>query len=360
MDTRKLTLLFICQTLDADSPLLAATLKWIETLALHKDIEHVYVLCLRAGRFSLPDNVHRYVIKAHGTCRIKAFFNFYSHFFRILKKGKPDLAFVYMAGPYPFLLLPWRCFTKLRVFMWKSHSQANLTFRLQVLFCLDKWLAINKAQAPFDSKKLVCMGQSTDTTRFRPIQVAGKEYDFIAVGRIAPIKRNVEIVKALHICRKKYGKKYSLVFCGDAVDGMGTIYKRRLTAEIDKYKLNNQVCFAGNVLYSDLPVYYNKSHCFVFACKGGVGKATLEAMACGIPVIIADPDAAGFFPECVRDTVVCGHEPESIAEGMVRIRELGDDTAEEIGNLLRGIVAENWDHAGHIESIVKIMKKEVF
>jgi len=106
-----------------------------------------------------------------------------------------------------------------------------------------------------------------------------KKY-IISIGRLIPLKRNKDLIKAFFELQKDDGS-LELIFLGDG------ILKDELIGESIKLSLKEKVHFLGNVKN---PFYYlNKSDLFVLNSEiEGFPNVLVEAMACGLPVISSD------------------------------------------------------------------------
>ena len=70
--------------------------------------------------------------------------------------------------------------------------------------------------------------------------------------------------------------------------GQGSL-RPRLQAVFEQHRLSDQVCFAGQVDYADLPAFYKCSDLYVSASHSdGSSVSLMEAMACGLPVVASD------------------------------------------------------------------------
>jgi N-acetylgalactosamine-N,N'-diacetylbacillosaminyl-diphospho-undecaprenol 4-alpha-N-acetylgalactosaminyltransferase len=110
------------------------------------------------------------------------------------------------------------------------------------------------------------------------------EFDFnegkihiVSLGRLIPLKRNIDLIDAFYICQKKY-KNIRLIFLGEGV------LKNNLKEYCVKLNIESKVYFLGNV---SNPFYYlSRSDLFVLSSEvEGFPNALLEAMACDLPVI---------------------------------------------------------------------------
>ncbi|MDX4071362.1 glycosyltransferase [Aliarcobacter skirrowii] len=102
----------------------------------------------------------------------------------------------------------------------------------------------------------------------------------ISVGRLIPLKRNIDLIKAFFELQKD-DDSLELIFLGDG------ILKTELKTECTKLGVKDKVHFLGNVKN---PFYYLvKSDLFVLNSEiEGFPNVLVEAMACRLPVISSD------------------------------------------------------------------------
>lgn len=123
-----------------------------------------------------------------------------------------------------------------------------------------------------NSKKDIC--EDLDF-KFR----ADKKY-IISVGRLIPLKRNIDLIKAFFELQKN-DDRLELIFLGNGV------LKNNLINQCMEFNIKEKVYFLGNVKN---PFYYLKrSDLFVLSSEiEGFPNVLVEAMACGLPVISSD------------------------------------------------------------------------
>jgi N-acetylgalactosamine-N,N'-diacetylbacillosaminyl-diphospho-undecaprenol 4-alpha-N-acetylgalactosaminyltransferase len=109
--------------------------------------------------------------------------------------------------------------------------------------------------------------------------INNKQY-IISVGRLIPLKRNSDLIKAFFELQKN-DDSLELIFLGDG------ILKDDLINDCVKLGIKDKVYFLGNVKN---PFYYlNNSDLFVLNSEiEGFPNVLVEAMACGLPVISSD------------------------------------------------------------------------
>ena len=113
------------------------------------------------------------------------------------------------------------------------------------------------------------------------------------------------------------------------VGGQGPL-RTALEAQVGRMGLADHVRFAGHIAEADLPRYYQAADCFVLPTRAleGFGLVTVEALACGTPVlgtpVGATPEIlAPLAPELLTDDA----SAEALANGIRRVAPLLRDDA---------------------------------
>ncbi|MBI3028805.1 MAG: glycosyltransferase family 4 protein [Candidatus Rokubacteria bacterium] len=113
------------------------------------------------------------------------------------------------------------------------------------------------------------------------------------------------------------------------VGGQGPL-RADLEAQVGRMGLAGHVRFAGHIAEAELPRYYQAADCFVLPTRAleGFGLVTVEALACGTPVlgtpVGATPEIlAPLAPELLSDDT----SAEALAAGLRRVAPLGRDAA---------------------------------
>jgi len=168
------------------------------------------------------------------------------------------------------------------------------------------------------------ISNGVDTDRFHPLPQANRtgirrKYDlapelplFLYIGRLDGEKRLDTLLEAVALLPEK---NFQL-----AIGGNG-LYEQTLRKHVQTLGLEGRVVFIGFVQPADLPSLYNSADIFVMPSPEELQSiATLEAMACGRPVLAADARA---LPELVTPGVngylFERNNPEAAAHGMDRL-----------------------------------------
>jgi glycosyltransferase involved in cell wall biosynthesis len=170
----------------------------------------------------------------------------------------------------------------------------------------------------FDERNISTIPFGVDTEMFKParLEERSEECEILYAGSLYPLKGVHDLIRAIANVRKN-GLKANLTIVGEGQQ------KEALTALTRALGVEEHVKFEGFVPYSNMPSYYKRSDIFCFPTLGEpFGKAVIEAMACGKPVIATN---AGGPAEIIQDKVdgilVPPSNPEAIALQITRLIE---------------------------------------
>lgn len=172
-----------------------------------------------------------------------------------------------------------------------------------------------------------------NTSIFKPIETEKKHKAFFQ-GTFAGWKRQGLLAEAL-------GKDVTLA-------------GKKQDTDMDPY--NKSVEYGANILgeleYDQVALEINKSHCVVNPSEywGGGQRTTLEAMACGIPVVVMSdsPKNREFVEESVG--VVCDPDPLSIREAVEKAKDID-------GMVGYNYVQSKWTEKHYADNLLKAINK---
>lgn len=139
----------------------------------------------------------------------------------------------------------------------------------------------------------------TDLSRFKRTDISKKKVDelrnkygisaeekvLLTLSRIGK-EKNIDLVISAFSEISKTNKNYKLVIVGKGP------YLNELKSAVESSDIKNRVIFTGFVPDEEKPFYYQLGDIFVYGCLNDVqALVVLEAVASGLPVIIADDDA---------------------------------------------------------------------
>jgi glycosyltransferase involved in cell wall biosynthesis len=219
-----------------------------------------------------------------------------------------------------------------QTFKWRSRRQLRITVRRSAREA-SQVIALSE-HARKDIISTYCIAPEKVTAiplaaaaHFRPIrndeelqrvrQTYGIEGEYIlSVGAIQPRKNLSRLVAAYSRLRRATpeGNLPKLVLAGKCA----WLYEETLRT-IKELQVSDSVILTGYVPESDLPVLYSGALCFVYPSYfEGFGLPPLEAMKCGVPVIVGNRTS---LPEVVGDSAILvdPFDAEAIAGAMDKL-----------------------------------------
>jgi glycosyltransferase involved in cell wall biosynthesis len=113
------------------------------------------------------------------------------------------------------------------------------------------------------------------------------------VGSLGPHKNVSRLVKVFRRLQRKHRLPHQLVLCGRAMWG------RDVVEEAQDLIASHDCIVLDFIAAADVPHVYHGAEAFIFpSLYEGFGLPPLEAMACGVPVLVSN---AGSLPEVVGD-----------------------------------------------------------
>ncbi len=303
-------LLIITQVIDTEHPILGFFHRWVEEFAQH--CEQVHVICLQAGKHSLPANVRVYSLgKEEGKGKLIRVWRFYKLIWSL--RHEYDNVFVHMNQVYVLLGgMFWRA-TKKQIGLWYMHGTVSRS--LGIAEKMTHHIFTGSPESfRLASEKLVVTGHGIDTNAFTPLELK-KDIDLITVGRITSAKNLLELIGVLKVLNQSSSVTLSIV--GSAVTADEKKYQTQLESYIQSSGFGEQVSLVGRVNQTELPTYLNRAKIFVTTAQNGsLDKAILEAMACGLPVVSMAPGSLslGLGENQVITTEACVHQIQSVLE----------------------------------------------
>jgi glycosyltransferase involved in cell wall biosynthesis len=160
------------------------------------------------------------------------------------------------------------------------------------------------------------------------------------VSTIEPRKNVPTLLRALSQLIECYKEDVHLILAG----GKGWLFEDAF-AVVDQLKLNDRVHFVGRVSSEELLYLYNAAELLAHpAFYEGFGLPPLEAMACGLPVIVSNVSS---LPEVVGDAgiLVDPHDVDEMTVSMWRVLNEARTRSEMRDKGLRQAARFSWEKA---------------
>lgn len=185
---------------------------------------------------------------------------------------------------------------------------------------------------------VIPFGVDTDVFKPRSDEPRLDELEILYSGSLYPLKGVDYLLRAFSEVVKS-GLKTRLRIVGDGQQREELIILAR------KLRVERNVTFEGFVPYSRMPEYYRRCDIFCFPTLGEpFGKAVIEAMACGIPVIATNTGgSAEIICNKTNGILVPPANSGAIASAIQQLRN--EDERRKIGREARSTAVRNfsWD-----------------
>lgn len=344
--------LLICtQAVDTNDPVLGFFVRWIEEFAKH--CEKVTVVCLRAGKYSLPKNVE--VITLGKSSRIMRTLRLWRAC--ISRRHDYDAVFVHMNPEYIVAVgFLWRFMNK-RIALWYTHRSVNLKLRIAIFFANEVFTA-SAESFRLRTKKLNVMGHGIDVGHFKNPNGLNMPFyrplRLISVGRITPIKRLECAVESVALLRE-LGIEAQLKLVGAPTNHGDDKYELELHSLISRRHLNDTVVFAGSVYHENIAEQYWQSDISINLCPtGGLDKAVLESMAAGVPAIVSNDGFRSLFGADAGRLMVKDADAQKLASRIEEFTRVADIPA------LRERLMASVHHSAKLDTLVESILRHMY
>ena len=266
----------------------------------------------------------------------------------------------------PLVLTQHNTFIEYKNF-WDTIERLNdLAIGKEVLKEADKIIVVSKATMNYvlslgaDPEKIEVLHNGVDLNRFRPLTgikdamrkklKISKDSSVVLTVRRLVYKNGIDtLIEGAKIAIKKNPRLVFLVIGG------GPDFDQ-VKAKIEQIGIEKNVRLTGFVSDEGLPFYYNVADFFVLPSKSGEGLplVTLEAMACGLPVVATN--VGGISEVIIEDygKVVPPNTPESLAEAVLEFSNREFSAPEKN---LRAIIEQKYSWDKNVEKLVEIYEE---
>lgn len=355
-------LLVLTQKVDKNDDLLGFFSDWLRALAA--SCETVEVICLEKREYDLPENVR---VSSLGKEEMKErIFDIFKkikyilNFYRFVWKLRRDYDAVFVHMNVEYVLLGgwlWRLLGK-RIGLWYTHKQVDRKLRWA-----EKLANVIFTASPESfqlvSKKLKVVGHGIELSRFVFKYPQPQEsLSILYVGRISAIKNQKLLIEALDVLINiQKVQDLDLILVGAPVYAEDMQYETELKKIIDKLRLSEIVKFAGSVPFLRMNEYYQKADLVINLCPtGGMDKAVLEAMACGIPVLVNNQTFAPDLLPIDKDMIMENTSAEELAEKILKIRYWNQGKRYQVAHALRQVIEGKYELGGLVSRIIAGLK----
>ncbi|GAB2994512.1 glycosyl transferase family 1 [Arenimonas maotaiensis] len=233
------------------------------------------------------------------------------HTLRIIRRLKPDVVHAHWIIPQGLVLCMARLFTAKAPFVLTSHGadlftlkgslmaglKANILSRAAFVTVVSEPMRQQALRLGVQEDRVAVMPMGVDFEKFTPsADVARNPNEILFVGRLVEKKGLSYLVRALERVRHEIPDvRLTVIGFGPEEPAL-----RKLSTELG---LDAHIDFIGPKPHAELIAHYRRAALFVApfieAADGdqeGLGLVTIEAIACGCPVLVGDVQAVNDVP----------------------------------------------------------------
>lgn len=345
---------------DADDPVLGFALRWIEGLA--EMAAHIDVITMRAGRHDLPANVRVYSVgKEKGYSEPRRAVEFYRILLRMLRCHRYDVCFAHMMPLFAVMAAPLLWVKRIPTVLWYTHKSVTWLLRAAT-FCVDRVVTASADSFRLNSPKVRVIGHGVETQRFlpaNPAEAVARPFTVVTVGRLSRIKRLEVLLAAVARFREQNPDlPICLKIVGGPLTAQDQAYAAELKRQVAQQQLQETVAFVGRVPFQEIVPVYQQADCCVNLCPtGGVDKAVLEAMSCGVPVLVANRTFASILGAKLAHTLLLEAEAAQLGDRLRLLAALQDGERRQFGRRLREIVVHDHDLTKLCERLIQELRE---
>lgn len=286
-------LVFLTQRLDADDPVLAATVPMVRALA--ERVDDLAVLCDAAVDVPAGVRVHEFGARTQAGRGAR----FEAALVRELRNGRPACVVAHMVPLYAVLAAPLVRPLRIPLVLWYTHWKGHAVVRAAERL-VTAVASVDRRSFPLPSRKVHAIGHGIDLAEFSCSDAPPEPVRALVLGRYSPAKGLETLLEGARLA-------------GVHVEAHGTDegfeeYRRGLQARFPEAELG------GPVPRAAVPQLFARSHVLLNNMRAGApDKVVYEACASCLPVLASNPVFDGLLPGELRFE---RDDPESLAAGL--------------------------------------------
>ncbi len=324
---------------------LAFAIDWLNTVA--DQVERIDVITMKAGEYQVRENVDVYSVgKEKGYSEPRRAVEFYRILWNLVSQYEYDACFAHMMPLFAVMAAPLLRFKDVPIVLWYTHKSVTCILRAATMWA-SRVVTASPESFRIKSQKVRIIGHGIDTNRFVPKKKepdTTRPFTLLTVGRLSQSKRIemlLEAVKRFH--QQHPDRSVYLKIAGGPLTEADQVYAAELKQIARQQQLQEMVTFEGSVSFQEVVSCYQEADCFLsLSATGSLDKVVLEAMSCGIPVIVPPTYANVLGPELATHWVV-DWDAGQLCRHIESVMDLEEAERERLGRQLREIVAR--DHA---------------
>ncbi|SFO22016.1 Glycosyltransferase involved in cell wall bisynthesis [Pseudobutyrivibrio sp. UC1225] len=194
-----------------------------------------------------------------------------------------------------------------------------------------------------------------DTAYYYPNEngiLIGDEVVLLFISRLIERKGLQYIIPSLNKIEEQSSRKIKLLIVGDGP------YRSELESLSEKYGARDKIEFVGQKNKDELLQYYQQGDLFVFPSKKeGMPNAVLEAMACGLPVVMSPCQGS---KELINGNgIVANSDLECFDEYIIKLLQSSDENIKRMAAISRKRAENEFSWSNVADEYLKIFKENI-
>lgn len=331
---------------------------WITALASR--VEHLEVICKEVGDTDLPPNVRlTHIPPSMTSSRWKMLVPYQRMLWPRIKDA--DVVFAHPSPQFALAAVPGARAYGVPVVLWYTSGVVKPVLKMAHAL-VDRIVTASPESYPLPGNHITVTGHGIDLSYFTPPASVngGDERLVLGVGRLTPDKDfSTQIEAAARVVQSPGFDDVRFAVVGEEPDwALGE--RARLEKLIADLKLEERFQLLGGMPYSRMVELYQSSTVLVSTSRvGAVDKVPLEAIGCGLPVIVTEPAYAPVLDADQSFLLAREGDPEDVAEKLSLVLSMPAEERDELTRRLRRQVEEQHDLGVLMDRIVAVFCEEV-
>ena len=349
-------LLYITYKVDSGDSLVGHVVSWIRGLSTK--FAAIEVICLTYSGEDLPDNVRVHpLVDEKENSRFSRYIKFWQIAWKL--RNSVQIVFCQFSPEYVLGIAPLALLYSWPIIIWYTHR--HVSWRLRLATILSKCVVTASPESfQIKTNKTSVIGHGINTDQFRPsTNVIASPAVILSVGRLSPIKNYELLIDSILSLRNVHGNEDFVVrIVGGDEGNAPQNYRSILQERIDASGLSKLVKLVGPIPYGQIMDEYISASSHINLCAtGGMDKAVLEGMACGVPTLVRNESFASMANVTSGLELLKSDDADLIAKRLLKLIRMSQGDRKIIGKDMWEIVNRSHGQEQFLGALAKTIQR---